>query len=79
MSLLSPFLEHGVYTKQVGAEPRPLALNVSKPTAGTRRRRPLSIDISCMQGAQQQTRRTSLVLSIDGIMTGQTDGRSTVT
>jgi len=37
------------------------------PAAGTR----LSIDISCLQGAQQQTRRTPLLLSIE-----QTDGPS---
>jgi len=38
----------------------------SAPAAGTRRRRPpLSIDISCPHGAQQQTRRP-LLLSIDG-------------
>jgi len=29
-------------------------------------RRQLSVDISCPQGAQQQTRRTPLLLSIDG-------------
>jgi len=44
----------------------PLLLSV--PAAGTRRRRPqLSIDISCLQGAQQQTRQPPLLLSIDGI------------
>ena len=35
------------------------------------RRRQLSIDISCPQGAQQQTSRTPLLLSVDG-----TDGRT---
>jgi len=39
------------------------------------RRPPLSIDISCPRGAQQQTRRTPLLLSIDGT-DGQTDGRT---
>jgi len=39
-------------------------------TASTRRRQ-LSIDISCPQGAQQQTSRTPLLLSVDG-----TDGRT---
>jgi len=33
-------------------------------------RSPLSSDISCQQGAQQQTRRSG------GQMTGQTDGRT---
>jgi len=37
------------------------------PAAGTRRlRRQLSIDISCRHGAQQQTRWSPLLLSIDG-------------
>jgi len=35
------------------------------------RRPPLSIDISCLHGVQQQTRRTPLLLSNDGT---QTDG-----
>jgi len=44
-----------------------------KQTAGTRRRRPqLSIYISCPQGAQQQTSRRPLLLSIYGTG-GQTD------
>ena len=34
----------------------------------------LSIDIPCPQGAQQQTRRPPLLLTIDGV-----DGRSTIT
>jgi len=52
--------------------PRPalsvmLTALLSAPAAGTRRRCPqLSIDISCPQGAQQQTRRPPLLLSIDG-------------
>jgi len=38
-------------------------LLLSAPAAGTwRRRPPLSIDIFCSQGAQQQTRRTALLL-----------------
>jgi len=49
-------------------------------TAGTRSQRPqLSIDASCQQGAQQQTRRTPLLLSIDGKDTRtdeRTDGRT---
>jgi len=40
-----------------------------------RRQRLLSIDISCPQGAQQQTRRTLLQRSIDGT-DRQTDGRT---
>jgi len=48
--------------------------------AGTRSQRPqLSIDASCQQGAQQQTRRTPLLLSIDGKDTRtdeRTDGRT---
>jgi len=49
-------------------------------SAGARaaRRPQLSIDISCPQGAQQQTRRPSLLLSIDGT-DRQTDRRPTVT
>jgi len=34
--------------------------------AAAERRRLLSVDISCPRGAQQQTRRTPLLLSIDG-------------
>ena len=50
-----------------------------KQTAGTRRRRPqLSIYISCPQGAQQQTSRRPLLLSIYGTG-GQTDRQPTVT
>jgi len=36
-----------------------------------------SIDISCLPGAQQQSRRTPLLRSIDG-RGGRTNGRSTV-
>jgi len=36
-----------------------------------------SISIFCPHGARQQTRRTSLLLSIDGT-DGRTDGRRTV-
>jgi len=39
------------------------------------RRPPLSIDISCPHGAQQQTLRTLLLLSSDGT-DRQTDGRT---
>jgi len=47
--------------------------------AGRRRQRPqLSIDIFCPQGAQQQTSRTPLLLSIDGT-DRQTNGHVTVT
>jgi len=68
-------------------EPRPSAFNVTLPAlllsvhaAGTRRRRPqLSIDISCPQGAQQQTRRPPLLLSIDRRTDGRTDGHPTDT
>jgi len=42
------------------------------------RRPPQSIDISCPHGAQQQTRRTPLLLSNDGT-DGETDGHLTVT
>jgi len=48
------------------------------PLLPSARRPPLSIDISCPRGAQQQTRRTPLLLSIDGT-DGRTDGHSTVT
>jgi len=43
-------------------------------TSATLKRAAVSIDISCPQGAQQQTRRMPLLLSND-----KTDGRSTVT
>jgi len=43
------------------------------------RRSRLSIDISCPQGAQQQTSRTLLLLSIDRTDGRQTDGHPTVT
>jgi len=47
--------------------------------AAGHRRPPLSIDISCPHGAQQQTRRTPMLMSSDGRRTDrQTDGRSTV-
>jgi len=51
--------------------------------AGTRRRRrpQLSVDISCSQGAQQQTSRKPLLLSTDGTdgwNDGGTDGHPTV-
>jgi len=45
------------------------------PAFEAERRRLLSIDISCLRGAQQQTRHTPLLLSIDGT-DRQTDGRS---
>jgi len=45
--------------------------------AAKRRCPPLPIDISCPHGAQQQTRRTPLLLSIDRT-DGRTVGRSTV-
>jgi len=48
------------------AERRAAALLLSAPTAGAQRRRPqLRIDISCPQGAQQQTHQIQLLL-IDG-------------
>jgi len=52
-------------------QPRPLAVNMTLPTFAAEHRRLLVIDISCPRGAQQQTRRTPLLLSIDG-----TDGRT---
>ena len=42
------------------------------------RRLQLAIDISCPQGAQQQTRRPPLLLSTEGT-NRRTDGHSTVT
>jgi len=48
----------------------PLLLGAQRP--------PLSIDISCPHGAQQQTRRTPLLWSNDGT-DGQMDGHPTVT
>jgi len=71
-------------------QPRSSAVNMTLPAfAGKRRaaaplllgarRPPLSIDISCPHGAQQQTRRTPMLMSSDGRRTDrQTDGRSTV-
>jgi len=50
---------------------------VTLPAFADGRRRLLSIDISCPYGAQQQTRRTLLLLLIDGT-DRETDGRSTV-
>jgi len=47
------------------------------PAVAAKRRRLLSIDISCPRGAQQQTRRTLLLLAIDGT-DRRADGRSTV-
>jgi len=47
------------------------------PAFAAERRRLLSMDISCPRGAQQQTGRTPLLLSIDGT-DGRTDGRTTV-
>jgi len=51
---------------------------MTRPAFAAERRRVLSIDISCLRGAQQQTRRTPrLLLSIDGT-DRRTDGRWTV-
>jgi len=44
--------------------------------ATERRRPPLSIDMSCHLGAQQQTRRTPQRLSNDGTDDERTDGRT---
>jgi len=51
------------------AVPRPRA--AAAPLLLGARLPPLSIDISCVRGAQQQTRRSSVVRSNDG-----TDGRT---
>jgi len=50
-------------------QPRPSAVNMTLPAFAAERQRLLWIDIFC-PGAQQQTRRTPLLLSIDG-----TDGQ----
>jgi len=50
---------------------------VTLPAFAAERRRLLPIHISYPHGAQQQTRRTPLLLSIDG-KDGQTDGRRTL-
>jgi len=42
------------------------------------RRRLLAIEIFCLRGAQQQTRRTLLLLLSTERTDGRTDGRSTV-
>jgi len=72
----------------LSVQPRSSAVNMTLPAfAGKRRaaaplllgarRPPLSIDISCQHGAQQQTRRTPMLMSIDGRRTGrQTDGQT---
>jgi len=53
-------------------------LNMTRPAFAAERRHLLSIDISCLRGAQQQTRRTPrLLLSIDGT-DRRTEGRWTV-
>jgi len=39
---------------------------VTLPAFAAERRRLLSVDICCQRGAQQQIRRTPLLLSIDG-------------
>jgi len=44
--------------------------------ATERRRPPLSIDMSCHLGAQQQTRRTPQRLTNDGTDDERTDGRT---
>jgi len=61
--------------KYVCVRPRSSAVNTTLPAFAAERRRLLSIDISWQRGAQQQTRRTPLLLSIDGT-DGQTDGRT---
>ena len=61
----------------VCVQPRSSAVNTALPAFAAERRRLLSIDISWQRGAQQQTRRTPLLLSIDGT-DRRTDERSTV-
>ena len=69
-----------MHFKQVYLEPRPSALNITLPAIATKRGcLQLSIDISFPLGALQQTRRTPLLLSIDGTYRQtdrQTDGRT---
>ena len=66
---------------QVCVEPPASAVNMTLPRiccwapAPSARRPQLSIDISCVQGGQLQTRRQSLLLSIDG-RDRPTDGRT---
>ena len=69
----SPSRRGGQY-KQVCVEPGPSAVNATLPAFSAQRRRLLSTDISCPRGAQQQTCRTPLLLSIDG-RDRQTDAR----
>jgi len=55
-------------------QPRHSAVNTTLPAFAIERRRPpLSIDISCLQGTQQQTCQPLLLLSIDGTADGRTD------
>jgi len=67
-------LDNFVYMRLEVYQPRPLAVNMTLPTFAAEHRRLLVIDISCPRGAQQQTRRTPLLLSIDGT-DGRTDAR----
>jgi len=72
----------------LSVQPRSSAVNMTLPAFAAKRRAaaplllgarrpPLSIDISCPHGAQQQTRRTPRLMSSDGRRTdGQTDGRT---
>jgi len=48
--------------KRVYVQPPTSAVNVTPPAFAAERRRPLSINISCPWSAQQQTRRTPLLL-----------------
>jgi len=57
--------------EQVCVQPPPSTVNMTLPAFAVERRRLPSVDISCPRGAQQQTCRTPLLLSIDG-----TDGRT---
>jgi len=72
----------------LSVQPRSSAVNMTLPAFAAKRRAaaplllgarrpPLSIDISCPHGAQQQTRRTPMLMSSDGRRTdGQTDRRA---
>jgi len=77
--------EDSVYRKRwqlrtyfyVFVQRRPSAVNRTLPAFAAERRHLLSIDISCLYGAQQQTLRTPLLLLIDGT-DRRTDGRAAV-
>jgi len=70
---IDTFFQSPLPTHEVCVQPRSSAVNMTLPAFVAVRRAAASL----LLGAQQQTRRTPLLLSIDGT-DGRTDGRSTV-